>query len=106
MDPVVNINHGPFHLWEKSDVVIRRDQSFLRFILPVAFPELNDSYRFEHRAEQLDATGYWQLLGGEKQGFLPHVRIHFNSVRWHGAGAIAPSGQMLEIGRASCRERV
>jgi len=52
--------------------------------MPLAFPELEGhGYRFEQRAEQLASSGSWQLLGGEKHGLLSHVRIHFNSVRYH-----------------------
>jgi len=82
--PVVGIARAPVQVWEKSDVEVRRDQSSLRFIMPLAFPELKgQGYRFEQRAEQLALSGRWQLLGGEKHGLLAHVRIHFNSVRYH-----------------------
>lgn len=96
MDPVVNINQVPFQAWEDNNVTVRREQSFLRFVLPVAFPETHGDYRFEQRAEQLAASGCWRLLGGEKQGFLPHVRIHFNSVKWHGSNGVAPGAEVLE----------
>ena len=84
MKPLVNIAHVPVQVWEKSNIGVRRDQSSLRFIMPLAFPELEgQGYRFEQRAEQLASSGRWQLLGGEKHGLLSHVRIHFNSVSYH-----------------------
>lgn len=74
----------PVQVWEKSSVEVRRDQSSLRLIMPLAFPELKgQDYRFGQRVEQLASSGRWQLLGGEKQALLSHVRTHFNTVRHH-----------------------
>jgi hypothetical protein len=96
MEHAVNIDHVQFPAWEENDVSVRRDQSFLRFVLPVAFPELSGRYRFEQRAERLAASGCWRLLGGEKQGFLPHARIHFNSTKPLGDSAVAPGERPLD----------
>jgi hypothetical protein len=63
---------------------VRQGQSFLRFLMPVAFPEAAASHRFEQRCEKLANSGRWQLLKGEPQSFLPHVRMHFNTVRQDG----------------------
>lgn len=68
-------------MWDETNVRVRREQSSLRFIMPLAFPDLEgQGYRFERRVEQLASSGRWQLLGGEMHGLLSHVRIHFNSV--------------------------
>ena len=68
--------------WESGNTLVRRDQSFLRFVMPVAFPErAGHDHCLEGRARELAASGHWRLLTGETQGFLPHVRMHFNSVR-------------------------
>jgi hypothetical protein len=88
VESAVDIGHLPMQVWQENNIKVRRDQSFLCFIMPVAFPEHEvHGHRFERRAEQLAASECWELLGGERQGFLPHVRVHFNSVSWHGAGS-------------------
>jgi hypothetical protein len=65
--------------WLAADIRVRRRQSFLRLILPVAFPDGGYGPRFEQRCEKLADSGAWTLLRGEAQSFLPHVRMHFNS---------------------------
>lgn len=84
MKPVVDIPPVPVQVWEQGNVEVRRDQSSLRLIMPLAFPELKGrDYRFEQRVQQLASSGRWQLLGGERQGLLSHVRTHFNTTRHH-----------------------
>jgi len=66
--------------WAVDRIRVRPGQSFLRFVMPVGFPEGEHGHRFEQRCEKLALSGKWVLLKGDSQSFLPHVRMHFNTV--------------------------
>ena len=98
MGDIVNISLSQAEVWEQDNIRVRRSQSVLRFVMPVAFPEMegHGGYRFEQRVDRLASTECWQLLGGETQGFLSHVRMHLNTCRPYSGGGdelrIDPSG--------------
>lgn len=94
MELADDVGYQPAPAWESDSILVRRDHSFLRFLMPVAFPEqTGQDHRFEQRAGKLVASGHWRLLGGETQGFLPHVRMHFNAVRRHGQYMAGANGR-------------
>lgn len=81
---VVEVSSATLLTWADASIRVRRRQSFLRFVMPVAFPEQHgQDRRFEQRCEKLAASGRWELLRGETQGLLPHVRMHLNSTVGH-----------------------
>ena len=80
-------------IWAAEGIQVRRSQSFLRFVMPVGFPDGGSGHRFEQRCEALAASENWVLLKGEARSFLPHVRMHLNTVSFgdqHPAGATPP----------------
>jgi hypothetical protein len=82
MELEADTSSRPGRAWAANKIRIRHSQSFLRFVLPVAFPESEGrGYGFEQRSEKLANSGQWHLLRGEKQGFLPQVRMHLNTVK-------------------------
>lgn len=84
MDSVAVSHEQPASIWAAGGICVQRGPSFLRLIMPVAFPvSKRGEYEFEERCQKIAASGRWHLLKAETHSFLPHVRIHFNSVRRH-----------------------
>jgi hypothetical protein len=80
---LISTKHRAALKWDMDQIRVRPEQSFLRFVMPVAFPEQGrQGHQFEQRVGKIAASGKWELLKGESQAFLPHVRMHLNSVRW------------------------
>jgi hypothetical protein len=81
---VAEVSSSAASTWADRGIRVRSRQSFLRFVMPLAFPDQEGhSGRFEQRCEKLAASGRWELLRGETQGLLPHVRMHLNSTMDH-----------------------
>jgi hypothetical protein len=90
-------------VWASDGLRVRRGQSFLRFVMPVGFPDNGRGYRFEERCDALGASARWTLLKGESQSFLPHVRMHFNTVvlKDHGLAAAKLPGDAAPLNPAA-----